>query len=60
MGAMHLHNKNNLSCADWIKRVSSKGGTTEAAISLFKETEVETNIRQGLKAAFKRAVELGS
>ncbi|MGB1204558.1 MAG: pyrroline-5-carboxylate reductase [Chitinophagales bacterium] len=59
-GAMYLHNKNNLSCSEWINRVSSKGGTTEAAVNIFKETAVETHINQGLKAAFKRAVELGS
>ena len=59
MGAMHLHNKNNLSPEQWIRRVSSKGGTTEAAINIFKNKELEQSIQKGIKAAFKRAVELG-
>jgi pyrroline-5-carboxylate reductase len=59
MGAMHLHNKNNLSCNEWIKRVASKGGTTEAAINVFKQGELSQTIEQGIHAAFKRAVELG-
>lgn len=59
MGAMHLHNKNNLSPEEWIARVSSKGGTTEAAVTIFKNKELEQTIQEGIKAAFKRAVELG-
>lgn len=59
MGAMHLHNKNNLSCSEWIQRVSSKGGTTEAAVSVFQHHTLQTIIEEGIGAAFKRAVELG-
>lgn len=59
MGAMHLHNKNNLSCNEWIKRVASKGGTTEAAVNVFAQGNLSETIEQGIYAAFKRAVELG-
>lgn len=58
-GAMHLHNKNNLSCGEWIKRVASKGGTTEAAVNVFKGGALGETIEQGIYAAFRRAVELG-
>lgn len=59
MGAMHLHNKNNLSCSEWIRRVASKGGTTEAAIKVFGKQGVGESIEQGILAAFRRAEELG-
>jgi len=60
IGSVHLHNKSNLSCEDWIDRVTSKGGTTEAALNVFKSESLEQGIIDGLKAAFKRARELGS
>ena len=59
VGSIHLHNKNSLSCEEWIDRVSSKGGTTEAAIKKFKDHDVELGIMEGLQAAFDRAEELG-
>jgi len=48
MGSVHLENRNNLSCKEWIAKVSSKGGTT-----------LHDNIIKGLEAAHQRAVELG-
>ncbi len=59
MGAMHLHNKNTLTCNEWIQRVASKGGTTEAAINVFTKASVAQDIQDGIFAAFKRAEELG-
>jgi len=59
MGSVHLENRNALTCREWIAKVSSKGGTTEAAISIFNENEVHDKIIKGLKAAYGRAVELG-
>lgn len=59
MGAMYLHNKNPLTCQEWIQRVASKGGTTEAAIRLFGQENVGKAIHDGVVAAFKRAEELG-
>jgi len=59
MGSVHLENRNNLSCREWIAKVSSKGGTTEAAINVFNNRQVHDKIIDGLNAAHQRAVELG-
>ena len=58
-GAVELQMKNELTCADWIQRVSSKGGTTEAAMNTFRATSVYEDIKSGARAALGRAVELG-
>lgn len=58
-GAVELYMKNNLSCEEWIQRVSSRGGTTEAAINTFKQTSVYEDIISGANAALARAEELG-
>lgn len=59
LGAVELYLASNLSCEEWIQRVSSRGGTTEAAMRSFRENEVEADIVTGAKAAYDRAVELG-
>ena len=59
IGAIHLLNVHNISCKEWISRVASKGGTTEAALIKFEEAKLAENIEVGLKAALQRAVELG-
>jgi pyrroline-5-carboxylate reductase len=41
-----------------IIKVSSKGGTTEKAISIFKQKKLDTIIKQAIKAAHKRSKEL--
>ena len=58
LGSINLLNKNNLSCSEWITKVSSKGGTTEAAIRQFGQIELEAGIKTGLLAAETRAQEL--
>ena len=58
-GAVDLYKKNDFSCEEWIAKVSSKGGTTEAAMKCYKEKELYEDIIAGANAAFKRAVELG-
>ncbi len=58
-GAIELYNKTNFSCREWIKMVSSKGGTTEAALATYQENAVHEDIIAGAQAALKRAVELG-
>lgn len=58
-GAVELQMKNDLSCSEWISRVSSKGGTTEAAMNTFRATSVFEDIKNGAKAALARAEELG-
>lgn len=58
-GAVELQMKNDLSCREWIDRVSSKGGTTEAALNTFRATSVFEDIKSGARAALERATELG-
>jgi pyrroline-5-carboxylate reductase len=58
-GAVDLYNKSNFSCEEWIQRVSSRGGTTEAALNSFKINTLHQNIIDGTKEALRRAVELG-
>lgn len=58
-GAVELQMKNDLTCRQWIERVSSKGGTTEAALNTFRATSVFEDIKRGAHAALERAVALG-
>ncbi len=58
-GAVDLYANADLTCENWIQRVASKGGTTEAAIASFLENEVHQDIIDGAKAAMDRAIELG-
>ncbi len=58
-GAVELQMKNDLTCREWIQRVSSKGGTTEAALNTFRATRVFDDIKAGARAALARAIELG-
>lgn len=60
MGAVHLHNQSELSCEEWIKKVASRGGTTEAALNVLKSNTVNSNIESALFAAYNRAKELGN
>lgn len=58
-GALDLYKQSSLNCKEWIHKVSSKGGTTEAAINQFETSHLDEAIISGAKAAFKRAKELG-
>lgn len=58
-GAIDLYNKSDLSCQDWIGKVASKGGTTEAALKIFQEHLLHEAITAGANAALIRAGELG-
>lgn len=58
-GALDLYNKTDLSCSEWIQRVASRGGTTEAALNSFKNNNLHQDIIDGAVAALNRAVELG-
>jgi len=58
LGAFHLVNNANKSLDELIRTVASKGGTTEAAFSIFKQAEVGENLGKGILAAEKRAKEL--
>lgn len=59
-GALQLFQQNSFTCQDWINKVSSKGGTTEAAIKSFNKADINKSIIEGAKAAWERAVELGN
>ena len=58
-GAIELFNKNSISPQNWIDRVASKGGTTQAAIDSMEGNNVNELIKQAAYAAFDKAVELG-
>lgn len=58
-GAIDLFHQSNFSCEEWIKKVASKGGTTEAALASFGQNAVFQDIVTGAVAAFRRAQELG-
>lgn len=58
-GALSLFNQNGYSCQEWINKVSSKGGTTEAAIQHFDQKNLKQTIKDGTKTAFDRAIQLG-
>lgn len=59
-GALDLLKLNTDDCQTWIDKVSSKGGTTEAAIKTFNAHGLDKSIIEGAKAAFLRAKELGN
>ncbi|MBK6365094.1 MAG: pyrroline-5-carboxylate reductase [Saprospiraceae bacterium] len=58
-GALSLYQQNSLDCKEWIKKVASKGGTTEAAIRHFEQSDLNGIIKKGTIAALQRARELG-
>ncbi len=58
-GTVDLYRRANYNCEEWIQKVASKGGTTEAALNTFSQTGIEESIHEGIKSAFIRAVELG-
>ncbi|MCB0705427.1 MAG: pyrroline-5-carboxylate reductase [Saprospiraceae bacterium] len=58
-GAVDLFHKSDYDCEEWIRRVCSRGGTTEAALASFDSTDLNQQIRQGAFAALSRAIELG-
>ncbi|MEM6298253.1 MAG: pyrroline-5-carboxylate reductase [Bacteroidota bacterium] len=59
LGAVDLIRVSKTSCTDWIKRVASRGGTTEAALKAFESRDLTSSIQEGLRAARDRAEELG-
>lgn len=58
LGAFHLINNANKSFDDLIKTVASKGGTTEAALTVFENNEVHQALVKGIIAAKDRGGEL--
>lgn len=58
-GTVDLFQKGNNNCEEWIQKVASRGGTTEAALSTWSDIDLENSIKKGAKAALNRAIELG-
>ena len=59
VGSVHLKLRNELTPSEWISKVTSKGGTTEAALNVFSKRDLSGNMTEGISAAFKRSRELG-
>ncbi|MDF1698250.1 MAG: pyrroline-5-carboxylate reductase [Saprospiraceae bacterium] len=57
-GAIDLFNKFDYSCEEWISKVSSKGGTTEAAFVKLNEQNVTKQFKIAIRQALIRAQEL--
>ncbi len=58
-GAVELFNKNRLSPNGWMRKVASKGGTTQAALDSLDDNDVGKLIKEAAYSAFHRAVEIG-
>ncbi|MFT6827904.1 MAG: pyrroline-5-carboxylate reductase [Roseivirga sp.] len=58
-GAIELFNRNKLSANSWMKKVASKGGTTQAALDSLDDNNVKQLIHDAAYSAFNRAIELG-
>lgn len=58
-GSVQLQNRSKLSNEAWIQRVASKGGTTEAALSVFNFLGMSDIVIKAIDSANLRAVELG-
>lgn len=58
VGSANLLNKNKFDSQALINRVASKGGTTEAALKVFKERGLAEIINEAIRSAYKRADEL--
>ncbi len=58
-GAVELYAQAGHSCQEWIGRVASKGGTTEAALRAFTAANLRGALIEGATAARDRAEELG-
>lgn len=58
VGSVTLLQGSDLSAESLRKRVTSKGGTTEAAFKVFEEKRLDEILREGIKRAKERAKEL--
>ncbi len=58
-GAVQLQYRSKESHQQWIDKVSSKGGTTEAALKIFNKFSLKNKINEAMIAANDKAEELG-
>jgi pyrroline-5-carboxylate reductase len=59
LGASRLAAQSEESLAVLRERVTSKGGTTEAALKVFNDEKLAERLRRAIKAAKERGAELG-
>ena len=59
LGAANLLQSSGETPAGLRKKVTSKGGTTERALQVLEEGELTDLIQKAVKAAYRRAEELG-
>ena len=59
LGAAKLAAGSDQNPAELRKQVTSKGGTTEAALRVFEEEKLAERLRRALEAASRRSAELG-
>ena len=57
-GTIDLFNKHNFSCEEWISKVASRGGTTEAALRTYEQNRIMDKLSEAYVAAYDRAREL--
>jgi pyrroline-5-carboxylate reductase len=60
LGAAHLIDESGESPAELIRKVASKGGTTDKALRVFEENSLADVVRKAVRAAYIRSQELGS
>lgn len=58
LGSTHLLLESNLSAAELRRRVTSPGGTTEAALKVFESKGIRAILREAIRKAFERSQEL--
>jgi pyrroline-5-carboxylate reductase len=58
LGSFHLINNGQKNLDEYIASVTSKGGTTEAALKIFNEQHMGEVIIQALQSAKRRSEEL--
>ena len=58
IGSMDLLSRHSFDAETLISRVASKGGTTEAALKIFKERQLNEIIAEAIRSAYLRAKEL--
>jgi pyrroline-5-carboxylate reductase len=59
LGSGHLIEQSDKSPAELREMVTSKGGTTAAALGVFDSGELRELVKKAVKAAYDRAIELG-
>ena len=59
LGTAKLFESSETTAETWIDKVTSKGGTTHAALTSFNTNDLDEKIKKGVQSAFNRAQELG-